>query len=163
MSVGGNRAYVFVVLEWLVQELRVGVEQIGLRARAGLLNGNSPATVLDVGGDMVWSAIGVAGGEVHIGGTSGGVELEVRVHGGDFTSVGVHATCCLTGLDVAPDHGCHVFLVIHEACVEVGWSVGVGGGDLGEAAREGVLEEVEHGEELPGRHVEVVTEPSAAC
>lgn len=66
----------------------------------------------------------------------------------DFTGVGIHASGSLTRLDVAPDHGCHITLIVHETSIKVGSLIGVGRLDVGESTREGVLEEVEHGEEL---------------
>lgn len=82
------------------------------------------------------------------------------MHRLDFTSVGIHATRCLARFDVAPYHGCHIALVVHEAGVEVGSFVRVWGHDVRASAREGVFEEVEHGEELARRHYHVVSEPT---
>ena len=45
-------------------------------------------------------------------------------------------------------HGCHVSLVVHEASIEVGGIVTRRAGDESASTAEGILEEVEHGEEL---------------
>ena len=45
-------------------------------------------------------------------------------------------------------HWCHVTLVVHETGIEVGSVVGGRAGDEGLTTREGILQEVEHGEEL---------------
>lgn len=82
----------------------------------------------------------------------------------DFTSVGVHATGSLSGLDVSPNHRDHVSLIVHlsmlvlvesmrserthETTIEVGSVIRVSTLDVSETTREGILEEVEHGEEL---------------
>lgn len=102
----------------------------------------------------------VGSSQVHIIGTSRAVEGVEGMHGLDLSSICVHAACSLARLDVAPDHGCHIALVIHETSVKVGSIVGVGADNMGRATREGILQEVEHGEELARRHDHVVTEPA---
>jgi hypothetical protein len=84
----------------------------------------------------------------------------------------------LTRFDVSPNHWCHVTLVVHEASVEVWSFIWVGRYDVSLATREGILQEMEHGEELSGRpaivrillgqigtsrdlHQHVITKPSA--
>ena len=67
----------------------------------------------------------------------------------DLSSIRIHTTSCFLRLDVAPDHGCHVALVVHEASVEVWSFIWVRRGDVRAAAREGVLQEVKHAEGLP--------------
>jgi hypothetical protein len=37
----------------------------------------------------------------------------------DFAGVGFHAARGFARLDIAPDHGCHIALVVHEAGIEV--------------------------------------------
>ena len=106
------------------------------------------------------------------------------VHAGYFACVGAHAAGGLARFDVAPDHGSHVALIVHEAGVEVGGIVGVGGLDVGEAAGEWIFlgmllgdllerlmhwegkmayQEVEHGEEFARGHEHVVAEPAVIC
>ena len=77
---------------------------------------------------------------------------------GDFAGIGVHAAGCLARFDVAPDHGSHVALVVHESGVEVGCFVGVGGYNVRATSGEGVLQEMEHGEEFALRHEHMVAE-----
>ena len=92
----------------------------------------------------------------------------------DFTSVGVHAAGSLSGLDVSPDHRDHVSLIVHllmlvpfgslrsertyETTIKVGSVIRIGTLDVSEATREGILEEVEHGEELSRRPATVSPE-----
>jgi len=83
---------------------------------------------------------------------------EERMHRCDFTSIGVHAASSLTRLDVAPDHRCHVSLVVHEASVKVGCIVWRGRDDVSEAPREGILEEVKLSDEFAWWHMHVVTD-----
>lgn len=82
-------------------------------------------------------------------------------HSLNFTSVRVHAAGRLTRLDVTPDHGNHITLIIHETRIEVGSLIWIRALDVGGSTRERIFEEVEHGEELSGRHQHVVTEPAA--
>lgn len=77
-------------------------------------------------------------------------KLRGTYHVLDFTGVGVHATGRLSGLNISPDHGHHVALVVHEAGIKVGRLVRVGALDVSASSREGVLQEVEHGEKLSG-------------
>ena len=79
------------------------------------------------------------------------------MHRGDFTSIGVHAASGLARLDVAPDHRCHVSLIVHETRVEVGSIVWGGRDNMGEASGERVLQEVELSDKFAWRHVHVVT------
>jgi hypothetical protein len=140
--------------------LAVRVQKVGL-GRAALLHRHRPASVLDTRSDVTGQGIRVGSREVQVLGARGAVVRVEGVHGLDFAGVGVHAAGRLAGLDVAPDHGRHVALVVHEAGVEVGGFVRVGRYDVCGAAREGVLEEVEHCEELARRHNHVVAKPSS--
>jgi RecJ-like exonuclease len=118
----------------------VGVEHARLW-RLASLNGHRPRTVLDASSDVVGTGIRVGSGEIHVQSTCRAVEGVVRVHACDLAGVGVHASCCLTRLDVTPNytksvpltyqcriitlaHGCHVSLVVHEASIKVGCVVG---------------------------------------
>jgi hypothetical protein len=118
---------------------------------------------LNVGSDVVWSTIGVAGGKIHVLGTCFRAIAKVRMHGCDLASICVHTSCRLAGLDVTPHHRSHVALVVHKASVEVRGIIRVGRVDMSETTGKGILQEVEHGEEFPRRHIEVVTEPSEVC
>lgn len=113
-----------------------------------LIEGLGPAAVLDTRGQVTGKGVLVGGWQVQIPGAGRGVAREERVHIGDLSGVRVHAASGLARLDVTPDHGNHVALIVHEAGVEVGGVVRVGRGDVGGSTREGILEEVEHGEEL---------------
>jgi hypothetical protein len=86
-------------------------------------------------------------------GAGGRIEIKERVHGLHLPRVSVHPTGRLTGLDVAPDHGGHVTFVIHETGVEVRRGVWIGRLDVSEPTGERVLQEVEHGEEVPRRPI----------
>lgn len=108
----------------------------------------SPASMLDTGGQVACLGILVRGLEVQVLGLGGGVIGEEGVHIGDFSSVGIHATSGLARLDVTPDHGDHVTLVVHEARIEVRDGVGISRCDVSVPTREGVFKEVEHGEEV---------------
>lgn len=128
---------------------------VALLLRLG--QGLGPASMLDTGGQVAGKSVLVGSGQVEIESRRFGIEGEEGVHVGNLSGVGVHAASGLSRLDVAPDHGDHVSLVVHEAGVEVRDSVRVGRRDVGRAAREGVLEEVEHGEELARRPVKVLS------
>ena len=140
--------------------LGVRVEYVGLRDFT-ILDRHCPRTVLNVGGDVVWTTICVASSDIHISGTCWAVVGEMRVHVGDLSRVCVHATGCFAGLDITPNHWGHVPFVVHEASIEIWRIVWRWRGDVGETSREGIFQEVEHGEELPWWHVQVVTEPRA--
>lgn len=150
---------VTAVLERIADLLLVGVEVLLVRLGARLELGG-PRSVLEVGGNVARKSVGIGGGNVQVHGAGGRVECEVGVHSGDLTGVGLHAAGSLARLDVTPDHGSHVALVVHEASVEVRSLVRVGGGDVGVSTGEGVFQEVEHGEELSRGHQHVVTEPA---
>ena len=75
----------------------------------------------------------------------------------DFSGIRIHATSGLARLDVAPDHGCHVALVVHETGVEVGSLIRIRRDDVGAAAREGIFQEMEHAEEFARRHEHVIS------
>lgn len=77
--------------------------------------------------------------QVQIECSRGRVIRKVRVHACHFTCVGAHPSGSLARLDVSPDHGGHVALVVHEAGVEVGAFVRVGGLDVRGASGEGVF------------------------
>lgn len=122
--------------------------------------GDGPTAMLNTRGDIPRQGVFVRVSQVQVMCASRAVKIKKRMHVLDFPGVRVHATGCLAGLDVAPDHRHHVSLVVHEACVKVGHGIRIGGGDVGESPGEGVLEEVKHGEEVPGRHEHVVSEPA---
>jgi hypothetical protein len=140
--------------------LAVRVQKVGL-GRAALLHRHRPASVLDTRSDVTGQGIRVGSREVQVLGARGAVVRVEGVHGLDFAGIGVHTAGCFTGLDVAPDHGCHIALVVHEAGVEVGGFVWVGRYDVRGAAGEGILEEMKHCEELARRHNHVVAKPSS--
>lgn len=123
------------VLEWCTVWLLVRVEEAHGWLLA-LLERQGPRAVHDVGGNVVGATVRVTGVDIHIQGAGRGVVLEVWVHASDFTGVGIHATGGLARLDIAPNHGCHVFLVVHEAGVEVRCFVWVWRHDVGEASGE---------------------------
>lgn len=85
---------------------------------------------------------------------------DITYHGLDFTGIRIHAASRLTRLDVTPDHGDHVTLIIHKSSVEIRSRVRVRARDKGGPTRERILKEVEHGEEVSWRHEHVVTEPA---
>ena len=58
---------------------------------------------------------------------------------GDFARIRIHATRGLARLDVAPYHGRHVTLIVHEARVEIGSVVWVCRRNMGAAAREWIF------------------------
>lgn len=165
------------VLQVLLHVCAVGVEEVGFRRAAGL-HGHGPGAVLDSGRDVALKRIlpsicqqsrnesitsatySLGRGKIHIVGAGGAVECVEGVHRLNFAGIGIHTAGSLARLDVAPDHGCHIPLVVHEAGVEVGRFVGVGRRDVRPTTREGIFQEVEHGEELPGRHDHVVAEPT---
>jgi hypothetical protein len=103
----------------------------------------------------------IGGLEIHVVGTSGAVERVEGVHRLHLTSVSIHAARRLARLDVAPYHGCHVALVVHEASIEVWSIIGVGRGDVSRTTREWILQEMEHSEEVAWWHDHMVTEPTS--
>lgn len=117
--------------------------------------------MLDTGCDVTRERVGVGSLKIHIFGTGWAVVRVEGVHSLHLTSVGVHTAGSLTGLDVTPDHRSHVALVVHETGVEVGGLVRVWRHNVRGTTREGILEEVEHGEELARWHDHVVTEPTS--
>jgi hypothetical protein len=92
----------FAVWQILADGLLVAVQHTGLRRLAGL-NRHRPRAMLNASGDVVGASIGVGGGEVHVKSTSWAVEGVERVHACDLASIGIHAPCGFTRLDVAPD------------------------------------------------------------
>ena len=58
----------------------------------------------------------------------------------------------LTGFDITPNHWCHVTLVVHETSIEVWSFVWVRRYNVRLATGEWILQEMEHREELSGRH-----------
>jgi hypothetical protein len=90
----------------------VGVEHARLWCLASL-NGHRPRTVLNASSDVVGTGVRVGRGEIHVQGTCRAVEGVVRVHACDLASVGVHASCRLTRLDVTPDCTKSVWLTYH--------------------------------------------------
>ena len=83
------------------------------------------------------------------------------MHASHLTRVRLHTTCRFSRLDVAPDHGGHVTLVIHEASIKVRSIIWIRGRDVREATGEWVLQEVEHSEEIAWRHDHMVTKPTS--
>lgn len=97
------------------------------------------------------------------------------MHSRYFTCIRIHAAGCLARLDIPPHHGCHIALVVHETCVEVGRLIRVWRLHMGEAAGEGVFlyssdiriwikiifeyQEMEHGEEIARGHEHMVAKP----
>lgn len=138
---------------------RQGLDLVGLALR--LIKRLSPATVLDARTQVTGQGILVGGLEVHVPCARLRVIREKGVHVSHLSGVGVHTAGRLARLDVTPDHGDHVSLVVHEAGVKIGRVVGVGRLDVGGSTREGILEEMEHGEEVSGGHDHVVAEPAS--
>lgn len=87
---------------------------------------------------------------------------DLRMHACDFPCIRVHATGGFARLDVRPNHGTHVALIVHEASIEVGSVVRVRGYDVGAAPRERIFQEVEHAEEFAGRKKHMVTKEAWA-
>jgi hypothetical protein len=56
----------------------------------------------------------------------------------------------LTRFDVAPDHWCHVTLIVHEAGIEVWSFIWIRRHDVGLPTREWIFKEVKHSEKLSG-------------
>ena len=123
-------------------EIAVPLGHVGLGKRL------APASVLDVSRRVAGKGVQVGGVEVEVVRASRRVVVEEGVHVLHLAGVGFHAARRLARLNVAPHHRRHVALVVHEATVEVGSSIRVGRGDVGEATREWVLKEMEHGEEV---------------
>ena len=69
----------------------------------------------------------------------GGVKGVEQIHVGEFAKIGILTTGCFSQLNVAPNHGCHVSVVIHEASVEAGNVGGVSRGKMGRPTGEWVL------------------------
>jgi len=69
-------------------------------------------TVLDAGAEVVRTGIGVCCLEVHVQSSGGRVKGVEWMHALNLPGVRVHATCGFAGLDVAPDHWCHVATVL---------------------------------------------------
>ena len=154
------------VLDIFLRVVQVTVDLLLIRVqparlgRLALLQRHGPAAMLNARRDVPGQGVRIGSSEVHVDGARGAVEGVEGMHSLDFAGVRIHAARRLARLDVAPDHGRHVALVVHEAGVEVGRFVRVGRHDVRAATREGVLEEVEHGEELAGWHHHVVAEPA---
>lgn len=89
--------------------------------------------------EVVWTSVRLGICQVEVLRAGVGVVVELRVHSGHFSCIRAHAASSLAGLDVSPDHGGHVALVVHEAGVEVGCVVWVCGCDVRRAAGEGVF------------------------
>lgn len=96
-------------------------------------------TVLNTSGNVVWARIGLCRRQVEVLRSSGRVKGKVWVHIRHLASVRAHASGCLAGLDVAPDHRSHVTLVVHEACVKVRNFIRIGGRDVSRATGEWVF------------------------
>jgi hypothetical protein len=156
-----NRLDVLLCVLNLVSDLLLVARQdLALRTSLRIRKVDTPATMTNARAEVTRQGIGVGRGKVHVPGSSGAIVAEERMHGGHLARIGIHAARRLARLDVAPHHGRHVALVVHEARVEVGHLVRVGRLDVREAAAEGVLEEVEHCEEVARRHQHVVAEPA---
>lgn len=96
-------------------------------------------TMLDTSGMVVGTGVGFGSRQVKVKCASWGIVLEVRVHASHLASIRTHTTRRLPGLDVAPYHGSHVTLVVHESSIKV-WSViRVCGLDVGESTREWIF------------------------
>lgn len=145
----------------------VGVEDVGSALVLGLRQHLRPASMGDSSRQIAWKSIRLGSLKVHVVGSGWRVIVEEGVllrvsliniyraevgsyHVLDFTCIRVHPACSLSGLDVAPDHGGHVSLIIHEASVKVRGFVGIGRLDVSGTSREGILQEVEHGKEFTG-------------
>jgi len=122
---------------------------------------HTPTPMLNPRRNIPRQRIRIRSRQIHIQRPRRTIKRIKRMHGLDFSGIRFHAPSCLSGFDVAPYHGRHVALVVHEAGVEVRGVVGVGGHDVRGAAGEGVFEEVEHGEEFAGGHEHVVAEPAS--
>jgi hypothetical protein len=120
--------------------LAITTQPVRLR-RTTLLHRAGPTSVLDTGGKVTREGICVRSAEIEIVGARGAVVGVEGVHGLHFTGVGVHATCCFAGLDIAPNHRCHITFVVHEAGVEVGRFIRVRTDDMRRATGERVLQE----------------------
>ena len=134
------------VIEVLLHEVLVRVEEARFWSSA-LLDGHAPRTVLDTSSDVTGKGIlchishcrgrewfntyRVGGGKIHVVGTSRAVEGVEWVHSLDLSCVCIHTTGGLTGLDVAPNHGSHIPLVVHETSIKVWSIVGIGRDDVG--------------------------------
>lgn len=77
-------------------------------------------------------------------------------HGLHLSRVCIHSPCRLPGFNVTPHHWYHVPLIVHEATVEVWAVVWVSALDMSAASRERIFQEMEHGEEFPGRPCKLV-------
>lgn len=83
-------------------------------------------TMLDTSREMVRASVCLRGLEVKILRSCLRIERKVRVHICHLASIRRHSSSGFSGLDVSPDHRCHVALVVHEACVKVWILIGVG-------------------------------------
>jgi hypothetical protein len=102
-------------------------------------DGHAPASVLDARGDVSGQCVCIRGCKVHVlGARRRGIVVE-GMHTLDFASISVHPAGCFTRLDVAPYHGRHITLVVHESGVKIGRFIGVCGHDVGGAAGEWVF------------------------
>lgn len=88
---------------------------------------------------VIRPGIGVGSGKVKVKCASGRVVLEVRVHASHLSSIRIHTAGRLSGLDVPPNHGGHVALVVHETGIEVRVLIRVWGLDMGKSTREGIF------------------------
>lgn len=155
-----NGKQVLLVVRQIAADVRlVGIDVVRGRNLRRRLELTAPAAVGNVRRQVVGTGVGVGGVEVHVLSRSRAVVREERVHALHLSGVRVHATGRLTRLDIAPDHGGHVAAVVHETRIEIGRVVWVGRHNVSRAARERVLEEVEHGKELARRHEHVVAVP----
>lgn len=95
--------------------------------------------MLNTSRDVVGSRIGIGGCNVKVKCASRGIVLEMRVHASHLTSIRTHPTCRLARLNVAPNHGSHITLVIHEPSIKVRIVVRVCRLDVGESSREWIF------------------------
>lgn len=180
-----NRGDIFLgVLEIFSNVGRLAARDEAVLGRLARLGVDGPATVLDACGEVVGATVSLGVLKVQVFRAGGGVvakESVARVicqqeHEGrgmkanddsrmlisDLSSIRIHTTSRLSGLDIAPDHGCHITLVVHEAGIEVWSFIGVGRDNVCAAAREGVFQEVEHAEKFALRHEHVISKEAAS-
>ena len=76
----------------------------------------------------------------------------------NFSSKCIHAESSLPRLDISPDLGCHIALIVHEASIEIRSLIRIWPDDVRAAAREWVFQEMGHREEFAMRHKHMVFE-----
>src|SRR5687767_14734875 len=98
--------------------------------------------MLQTGTEVSWKGVRLCGCKVHVISTPWRIKSEPRVHCLHFTGVRIHTSSRLATLDIAPNHGCHVSFVIHEASIKVGAFVWISRSNVSRATAEGVLQEI---------------------